>query len=46
MPDMAKELGYFARNPFNPKENLTIETLIDFTIFDEDTKIAKISENV
>lgn len=34
---MKKELGYFARNPFNPKEDLTIDTLIDFTLFDEET---------
>lgn len=34
-PDMAKELSYFAKNPFNPKEPLQISTLIDFVNIDD-----------
>ena len=33
-----KELGTFARNPFNPSEALTIETIINFVVFDENSK--------
>eukprot|EP01006_Ploeotia_vitrea_P034141 TRINITY_DN65715_c3_g15_i1.p1 TRINITY_DN65715_c3_g15~~TRINITY_DN65715_c3_g15_i1.p1 ORF type:complete len:944 (+),score=511.27 TRINITY_DN65715_c3_g15_i1:53-2884(+) len=35
-PDLARELAHFRRNPFNPAEELTVDTLIDFTYFDED----------
>lgn len=30
---MRKELDHFGRNPFNPSEPLTIDTLINFVLF-------------
>lgn len=36
-PDMYKETGYFANNPFEPTEKLKIDTLLEFTLFDGDT---------
>lgn len=35
-PDLRKELEYFAHNPFNPSEIMTIDDLIKFTHFSED----------
>lgn len=34
-PDLIKELGHFAKNPFNPTEPLTVDLLINFVIFDD-----------
>lgn len=34
---LRKELAYFAKNPFNPKEDLTFDTLINIINFNEDT---------
>lgn len=33
-PNLAKELDYFRRNPFNPSEKMQIDTLINFIHFD------------
>lgn len=35
IPDMGKELAYFAVNPFLPDQPLTCELFIDFLIYDE-----------
>lgn len=32
-PDIVKELAHFAKNPFNPTEDLHVETLISFSNF-------------
>lgn len=32
---MRKELGHFAKNPFNPTEPLSVDTLVQFVLFDE-----------
>ena len=37
IPDMKKELSYFAVNPFT-KEKLTVETLLDIIVFDENNQ--------
>lgn len=34
-PDMRRELDHFARNPFNPSEPLTVDTLINFVLFNK-----------
>ena len=34
MPDLKKELSYFAINPFT-REKLTVETLLDIVTFDD-----------
>ena len=36
VPNIRKELDYFAVNPFNRKQKLTIDLFIDFCIWDED----------
>ncbi|CAD8181609.1 unnamed protein product [Paramecium octaurelia] len=38
-PDIIKELGHFAKNPFNPSEPLTVDLLINFLIFDEQNQV-------
>lgn len=35
-PDIVKELKHFAKNPFNPTEPLTVDTLINFVIYKDD----------
>lgn len=35
IPNIKKELDNFAKNPFNPKEPLQINLLIDFINYDE-----------
>jgi len=32
---MRKELEHFAKNPFNPTEPLTVDTLINFVLFNK-----------
>ncbi len=36
IPDLGKELAYFAKNPFNPSQKLKIDMFIEFIIFDQD----------
>jgi hypothetical protein len=35
--DLKKELEYFAKNPFNPEEKLSFDTLINVINFDPST---------
>lgn len=35
IPDIEAELKNFAKNPFNPKEPLTLDLLIEFINYDE-----------
>eukprot|EP00462_Mataza_sp_D1_P019112 CAMPEP_0175137714 /NCGR_PEP_ID=MMETSP0087-20121206/9959_1 /TAXON_ID=136419 /ORGANISM="Unknown Unknown, Strain D1" /LENGTH=874 /DNA_ID=CAMNT_0016420561 /DNA_START=311 /DNA_END=2935 /DNA_ORIENTATION=- len=44
-PDLEKELSKFCKNPFNPSTNLSVDTLIQFSVFD-DEGVANISEHV
>jgi len=44
-PDLQKELGNFAKNPFNPSEPLSVETLVKFINYD-DHNVASIGEDV
>jgi hypothetical protein len=43
---MERELEFFVKNPMNPKENMTIDTLISFINFDPKTNVAHVSEEV
>eukprot|EP00808_Paulinella_micropora_P015650 g36229.t1 len=45
-PDLAAELASFRKNPFNPKEELSVDVLIIFTYFDEETGLATLPEGV
>ena len=45
-PDFQKELSFFSRNPKNPKERLTIDMLLDFTLFDEVTSTAVLEKGL
>lgn len=45
-PDFKKELGFFSRNPLNPNERLTIDMLLQFVIFDEETKVAELENGL
>ena len=40
IPNFPKERSYFAANPLNPSELVTIDHLIRFTLFDEDGNIS------
>lgn len=42
---IAKELAHFAKDPFNVQEPLTVDSLIQFVIFDGDG-IATLPKNV
>lgn len=44
-PDLAREMAYFRKNPFNPTEIMEVETLINFTHFDENG-IARVGDDV
>jgi len=44
IPDIAKELAYFAKNPMNPNDPLTIDKLLNFAIFDQNTNTVEIKE--
>ena len=37
IPNFKKERSYFAKNPLNPSELVTIDTLLKFTVIDEIT---------
>jgi len=41
---LRKELDYFAKNPFNPKENLSFDTLINIINFDPQSNQVTISD--
>jgi len=43
-PDLVKEMGYFRINPFD-KTPLTVDTLLDFVYFDEETQEAVLTMN-
>ena len=48
VPDIVKELAYFAKNPFKPSEVLSLEHFIEFILLDETGKTSfskKITEN-
>jgi hypothetical protein len=34
-PDLIKECAYFARNPFDPPNMMTVDTILKFTFFDD-----------
>lgn len=38
-PNFANEMGYFAKNPFNREQPLSIDLLIDFELFDESNSV-------
>ena len=42
--NLRKELKYFAKNPFNPQENLTFDTLINIINFDPETNEVDIAD--
>eukprot|EP00003_Mantamonas_plastica_P030628 TRINITY_DN7690_c0_g1_i1.p1 TRINITY_DN7690_c0_g1~~TRINITY_DN7690_c0_g1_i1.p1 ORF type:complete len:635 (-),score=225.39 TRINITY_DN7690_c0_g1_i1:139-2043(-) len=35
LPDLEKEMEFFRRNPFNPGEEMDVDTLLQFTVFDK-----------
>ena len=35
MPDLNKESAFFGRNPFNPSEMMTVDTIIEFTYYND-----------
>lgn len=35
-PDLMKESSKFRKNPFNPEEDLSVDTVLEFTYFDDD----------
>lgn len=45
IPDIAKEIEHFSRNPFNQTQTMTIDLLLEFILFDENNH-AKISKKV
>lgn len=42
--DFAKELAIFAKNPMNPTENLTSDTLLKFEIFKNNVVEIKVQD--
>lgn len=44
-PDLMRELSYFAKNPFNPAEVLTVDTLISFCKYNK-FGVAELGEGV
>eukprot|EP00736_Rhodelphis_marinus_P002260 Rmarinus@m.16527 len=44
-PDLKREREYFRKNPFNPKERMEIDTVLSFTLFDENS-VANIGNGV
>lgn len=43
-PDLAKEMGHFRKNPFDPSTELTVDTLLQFTYFEDG--VAMVDESV
>jgi CRP-like cAMP-binding protein len=43
-PDIEREMAHFNKNPFNPSEKMSVDTLIEFTYFEDG--VAKLSKGV